>query len=358
MVDKKNICVVFGGMSGEHDVSLMSAYNILNALDKEKYNVSTIGITLYGKWYFYDGDYENIKNKSWLEDKSNLDDNIDFFSDGRIRDIDVFFPIIHGQTGEDGKLQGLFEMIGKAYVGCDVTSSALCMDKDLTKRVLETEKIPVTEGICLYESEITDEKELEKYISDIKKSFSFPVFIKPANMGSSVGISKANDEAELSKALKNAVRFDKKVLVERAVNAREIEVAVLGNFEPEVTMPGEIISCNEFYDYEAKYLSGDSSKINIPADITKEQIEKIQKYAVRAFKVLGCLGLSRIDFFIDKDSGEVYLNEVNTMPGFTNISMYAKMWEAMGVDYTSLIERLIDLGLEMNERKLKRAVKE
>ncbi len=343
MSDKLNIGIIFGGKSGEYDVSLMSAYNVIKGINKDKYNTTLIGITLEGKWYLYSGDYNNLVNNKWIEDRKNLRDDFSFFSK-EIMDIDVFFPVVHGQNCEDGKLQGIFESINKAYVGCDVLSSACCMDKDITKIIAGNAGVPVTKSVTLLKSDIKNSG-VDKTINLCEEKLGYPMFVKPVNMGSSVGISKAKDSLELEKSLNLAMEYDNKILVEEAINAREIEIAVLGNSEPRVSECGEIVACNEFYDYEAKYLSGDSSTIHIPAKIDKSYSDKIKEYGIKAYKALGCSGLSRVDFFIDKDSGAIYLNEINTMPGFTNISMYSKMWEHSGISYSALIDNLIDLAV-------------
>ena len=358
MNNKKNGGIIFGGKSGEYDVSLLSAYNVINGIDKEKYDLTLIGISLEGKFYIYKGDVEKIKNNEWIDDSENLISEFSLFDDEIIKNIDIIFPVLHGQNGEDGRIQGLFEMMNKPYVGCEVMTSAVCMDKDIAKRVFKSVDIPVVDDVLVFNTDIESDKLLNETIEKCEKNLPYPMFVKPVNMGSSVGISKAKDRQGLIDALKKAVQFDTKILVEKAINAREIEVAVLGNSHPEASYPGEIVSCKEFYDYEAKYLSGDDSRIDIPAKVSDDIIEKIRTYAVRAFKAVGGSGLSRVDFFLDKDNGNLYLNEVNTLPGFTNISMYAKMWDYMGVKYSDLIDKLIDLGFERYEIKHKLTIKE
>ena len=358
MTKKTNIGVVFGGKSGEYDVSLLSAYNVLKGIDKDKYDVTLVGISLEGKFFIYEGPIERIPDNTWIEDTENLVDIISIFNEDRIDDVDIIFPVLHGQNCEDGRIQGLFEYLDKPYVGCEVMSSAVCMDKDIAKKIFRSANIPVVEDVVVFNSETEDDEELEKVMDRCEETLDYPMFIKPVNMGSSVGINKAHDRESLKYALRYAAKFDIKILVERAVNAREIECAVLGNDHPEAAMPGEIVSCREFYDYEAKYLSGDDSVIEIPANIDADTLEKIRRYAVKGFRAAGCMGLARVDFFVEKETGNIYLNEINTLPGFTNISMYPKMWEHMGLGYSELIDRLVELGFERYETKHRLTIKE
>ncbi|MCR2033310.1 D-alanine--D-alanine ligase family protein [Anaerofustis stercorihominis] len=358
MSEKKNVGVVFGGKSGEYDVSLLSAYNVIKGINKEKFDITMIGITLEGKFYIYKGDVEKIKTNEWINDSENLISDFSLFDGDIINKVDIIFPVLHGQNGEDGRIQGLFEMMDKPYVGCEVLASSVCMDKDIAKRIFRSVGIPVVDDVLVFNTDIETDKLLTDTLDRCEETLPYPMFVKPVNMGSSVGISKAKDRASLKEALLKAVKFDTKILVEKGINAREIEVAVLGNSHPEASYPGEIVSCKEFYDYEAKYLSGDGSRIDIPAKIDDKIIEKIRNYAVKAFKAVGAGGLSRVDFFLDRDSGDIYLNEANTLPGFTNISMYAKMWDYMGIGYSDLIERLIDLGFERYEIKHRLTIKE
>ena len=358
MKEKINVGVVFGGKSGEYDVSLLSAYNVLKGIDTEKYDITLLGISLEGKFYLYSGDIARIHDNTWIEDTEHLKTNFSIFNDPQMKAIDIFFPVLHGQNGEDGRVQGLFEVLDKPYVGCEVMSSAVCMDKDIAKKVFESVNIPVVEGVVVFNTDLEEDAKFEAMMDKCERKLDYPMFVKPVNMGSSVGISKAADRKSLKEALVYAARFDNKILVERAVDAREIECAVLGNSNPEASMPGEIVSCKEFYDYEAKYLSGNDSVIEIPANIDDETIEKIRQYAVKAFKTVGCMGLSRVDFFVEKSTGNIYLNEINTLPGFTNISMYPKMWEYMGLEYSELLDRLIEFGFERYETKHKLTIKE
>jgi len=267
------------------------------------------------------------------------------------RSIDVVFPVLHGCNGEDGTIQGLFELAGIPYVGCGVLASSIGMDKVYSKIIFEKEGLRQGRYLVFNRKEV--EGDIESLIVKVEEILSYPCFVKPANTGSSVGVSKANDREELLKALNLAVRYDRKVLVEEFIDGREVECAVLGNDEPEASTVGEIIPCNEFYDYWAKYDEKSTSKTIIPADLPEKTIATIREYAVRAFKALDCAGLSRVDFFVHKGTGEVYINEVNTLPGFTSISMYPKLWEASGVPYGELIDRLIDLALERFEENKK-----
>jgi len=358
MHNKKNVGVIFGGKSGEYDVSLLSAYNVINGIDKDKFDITMIGITLQGKFYIYKGDVEKIKNNEWIKDTENLSDEFSLFNSEVINNIDIIFPVLHGQNGEDGRIQGLFEMMDKPYVGCEVMASSVCMDKDIAKRIFRSVDIPVVDDVLVFSTDMDTDKKLEDTLDRCEENLPYPVFVKPVNMGSSVGISKAKNRDELKESLLKAVKFDTKILVEKGLDVREIEVAVIGNSYPEASYPGEIVSCKEFYDYEAKYLSDNNSRIDIPAKVDNEIIERIRNYAIKAFKAVGASGLSRIDFFLDKKSGNIYLNEMNTLPGFTNISMYAKMWDYMGVNYSNLIERLIELGFERYEVKHGLTIKE
>lgn len=346
---KINVGIIFGGKSGEHEVSLQSSYNVIKSIDRNKFDVTLIGISREGRWSIYSGDAEKIKNDIWFEDKANKWD-FSFWKDEDFSSVDILFPVLHGTFGEDGTIQGLFEILAKPYVGCGVLSSSVAMDKCTAKVLFRNAGIPVAKGVSLSKKEISDN--IQKIIDSIEGEFEYPLFVKPANMGSSVGISKAHDREELIEALSEAVRFDTKILVEEFVEAYEVEIAVLGNDDPETSCPGMIVPCHEFYDYDAKYLTGDDSKILIPAPISEEATQTISNYAKKAFKAVGGSGLSRIDFFVRKDNNEVVINEVNTLPGFTNISMYSKLWEACGVEYSSLITKLIDLGFERyNTRK-------
>lgn len=362
MGDKKRIMVVFGGQSTEHEVSRLSATSIINTIDKSKFDIKLVGITKEGRWIPYDGPVEKIASGEWEEiavsqgfksisKKENIINAIvsrGASSEALIKDekegpVDIVFPVLHGCKGEDGTIQGLFEMAGIPYVGCGVLGSALGMDKIYAKIIFEKAGIPQADYLYFTRKEIKEDS--ERAASLIEQKFEYPIFIKPSNAGSSVGVSKAHNRKELIEALNFAARYDRKVLIEEFVNGREVECAVLGNDNPIASTVGEILPSNEFYDYNAKYIDG-SSKTVIPANLPEETILKIREYAVKAFKALDCAGLSRVDFFVHKESGDVYINEINTLPGFTDISMYPLLWEASGISYRELIERLIDLAVE------------
>ena len=349
MKNKTNVGIVFGGRSGEHEVSLQSAYNVICAIDRESYELTLIGITKEGVFKLYVGDTEKIKDGTWNEDEKDLISDFNIFSDPRIKKIDIFFPILHGTFGEDGTIQGMFEMMNVPYVGCSVLASAVAMDKDIAKKVFEGVGIPVVPCRVLSRSVLRETG--ENVANELEEMLSYPMFIKPANMGSSVGISKAHDRDALFRGLDEAFKYDDKVLIEQFIEGREIEVAVLGNKDIVASDAGEILPCHEFYDYEAKYLTSNASEVIIPSRLDAFEMEQIKKYAVRAFKAIGGTGLSRVDFFVTKDS-KIYINEINTMPGFTNISMYPKLWDNMGLSYEDLITKLIDLGFDnYNNRK-------
>lgn len=348
MNKKRVVAVVFGGQSGEHEVSLMSSSNVINAMDKEKYDVVTIGITREGKWMIYNGDVEKIRKGQWENDRENL---LEDFSVNHpiLKSIDVVFPVLHGPRGEDGTVQGLFELANIPYVGCGVLASAVGMDKIYTKTLFEKAGLP--QGKYLLIMRKNWRRKQEDTIKVIEENLSYPIFIKPANMGSSVGITKAHDRDGLMKGMEEAAIYDRKILLEENIDCREIECAVLGNDDPEASALGEIIPSNEFYDYKAKYLDDDKSRLLIPAPLDKETTETIRKLAVKAFKTIDGSGLARLDFFVEKNTGETLINEINTMPGFTNISMYPKLWEYCGLSYSKLIDRLIELAIERFEDK-------
>lgn len=338
-MSKKKIALIFGGQSGEHEVSCVSAANVLRVIPAEKYDVTPIGIKKDGSWNVYTGSFDDIESGAWKEDTENLKPEIDVIGD--LKQFDLIFPVLHGPMGEDGTVQGVFEVAGVPYVGCGVTANAVGMDKIMSKILFESAGIPTCDYVGLTKRQW--EQDPEDVADDLIDRLGLPIFVKPANMGSSVGITKAHDREELLAALEKAFTFDRRVIAETFVNAREIETAVLEeDGKIQVAVPGEIIPAKEFYDYEAKYQSGDDSVIVIPADIPEGAKEQIVDYARKAFEALDCSGLSRIDFFLDKDDGEVYINEINTLPGFTNISMYPKMWDALGVSYPELVERLIN----------------
>ena len=362
---KKNVMVVFGGKSGEHEVSLMSTASILRAINREKYNVITVGITKEGLWKFHDGTIDEIESGAWegitnllmggAEKKNNASivpretgEGILSIGNERTEKIDVVFPVLHGPMGEDGTIQGLFEMMNIPYVGAGVLASAVAMDKVIAKKLFQAEGIPQAEFMVIFRNKFNEDK--EKYIRLIEDAFRYPVFIKPANLGSSVGISKAKNRDQLYTAIDLAAKYDRKIVIEEFIDAREIECSVLGNDDPIASLPAEIIPSHEFYDYQDKYFDG-KSQYAIPADLSEELISGVRDMAIKAYKLIDCTGLARIDFFVERKTNRILLNEINTMPGFTKISMYPKMWEVTGIPYEALIDKLIDLAIERYQDK-------
>ena len=349
---KKSLCVIFGGQSPEHDISCKSVTSILNNLNKDKYDIHTIGITKTGEWFLYTGDVKNIEGGAWKEDKENLksaiispssqDKAIIVFENDTYKKIkiDVIFPVLHGEYGEDGTIQGLFELAGVKYVGMGVLASANAMDKAYTKIVAQNAGVPQADWVIAIRG-----KDIDKTILKAEEKIGYPCFVKPANTGSSVGVGKAHDRAELESALKEAFIYDRKVLIEENIDGHEVECAILGNENPEASTVGEIMPTVEFYDFDAKY-NDNSTKLQIPADLPTETIEEIRKYAVKVFRALDGQGLSRVDFFVKNSDGSVVFNEINTLPGFTNISMYPKLFNAVGIGYSELLDRLVELAEE------------
>ena len=358
---KLRVGVIFGGRSGEHEVSLMSARSVLSALDPEKYSITQVGITHAGEWLvsragssldvlesLESGKVSDLLHSAILPDPNLRKLYLVLPGEKeavlqRLTELDVVFPVLHGTFGEDGTLQGLLEMAGIAYVGAGVLGSSVGMDKVLFKDVMMAHNIPVLPYLVVLRSEF--EKDPQSVIARIERLAAYPLFVKPANLGSSVGISKCVNRSDLLEGLLEACRFDRRVLVEKGVNPREIEVSVLGNDDPQVSMPGEIIPSREFYSYEAKYIDG-NSELFIPAPIPMEVTEKVRDLAARAYRAADCAGMGRVDFLLERDSGLLYLSEINTIPGFTKISMYPKLWEASGLAYPELVDRLIELALE------------
>lgn len=331
MLSKKKVCVIYGGMSTEHDVSIISGNNIIDNLDKEKYNVSSIIIDKKGNWL--EEGKKPIKNL--ME---------------HLKKIDIVFPALHGKYGEDGTIQGLLELLQVPYVGCGVLASSICMDKVYTKRIFEKAKILQANYIVIkndniYVDENLDEIELNnsEIVELVEDKLGYPVFIKPSNSGSSVGISKANDAQSLIEAIEQAKKYDNKILIEKGIDGKEVECAVLGNEKVETSTVGEIIPAEDFYSYDAKYNNSDSI-VKIPADLSEEKKNEIKTIAKKAFKAVDGKGLARVDFFIEKGTEKVIINEINTMPGFTEISMYPKLWNYEGLEYKELLTKLIELG--------------
>src|SRR5215470_10705289 len=348
--------VLFGGRSGEHEVSLASAASVVRGLDPEKYEAVPIGISKEGHWLVGSAAQkmlpEVLKAGQRVVMAADPTDAalipLDRSGGAGGQRLDVIFPVMHGTYGEDGTIQGLLDLAGLPFVGAGVLGSAIGMDKDVSKRLLQVAKIPVVPWIPVQRAEWErDPKEIQ---TALEKKFKYPMFVKPATLGSSVGMTKVHSHEELAPALNLAAEFAMKILVEKCIVGREIEVSVLGNHDPKASIPGEIVPHREFYDYTAKYLE-EGSQILIPAKLKPAQVKTIQKYAVEAFRALELSGMARVDFFLEKKAGRIYLNEVNTIPGFTSISMYPKMWEASGIPFRQLIDKLIELALEMHREK-------
>ena len=339
MSDKKRIGVIFGGRSGEHEVSLLSAASVIRAINKEKYDLAYVGITREGEWLRYEGPVEAIESGHWNRPEYTVP-----FQFGEIREImDFALPIVHGPYCEDGRLQGLLEMLDIPYGGCGVLASAAAMDKATAKDLFIQHGIPVCRHIFVTREQI--EKSAPQIAMEVEATVGYPCFVKPANMGSSVGISRATDYTTLMAALEEAVKYDKRIIIEENVNCRELETAVVGNIYPRVGAVGEIVSASDFYDYKAKYVDG-KSVMCIPADIPQDLYREIQQLAIKAYKAIDGEGYARVDFFLDRDTGKLYLNEINTIPGFTKYSMFPLLWKEAGLEYDKLLERIIELGYE------------
>ena len=349
-----SFCILFGGMSPEHEVSLRSAEAVLNHIDKSKYNVFPVGITKEGKWFLYGGkDYSDLPSGRWLTHPDNRQAAISpirgqglltFEGDCVVRErIDVAFPVLHGENGEDGTIQGLLKLAGIPYVGPHVAASAVAMDKTLTKLVADNAGIPQAAWQLVRRTDMGSR--MDSTLDTLEARFAYPMFVKPAGTGSSVGVSKAADRQTLKDALLAAGKYDDKVLVEEFIKGREVEVAVMGNENPVASVCGEIDSGADFYDYDAKYIT-DTSVAYVPARIPEDVAENVRDMAVRVYKAIGCQGLSRVDFFVTFEENRVVFNEINTIPGFTSISMYPKLFEASGIPYSKLIDNLLELALE------------
>jgi D-alanine-D-alanine ligase len=356
-LDKKKVLrvgVLFGGRSGEHEVSLASAASVIRGLDPDKYEAVPIGISKDGHWLIGEGAVKMLPEvlKGGRRVMLTADPTeaaiVPLDRGAGAQRLDVVFPVLHGTYGEDGTIQGMLDLAGLPYVGAGVLGSAVGMDKDVSKKLLQAEGIPVVPWVTVYRSDW--EKEPAAVRAKVEEEFAYPVFVKPATLGSSVGMTKVHNAEELRPALDLACEYGMKILVEKAVSAREIEVSVLGNHEPKASVPGEIIPHREFYDYTAKYLE-DGTQLVIPAVLKPPQIQKIQTLAIQAFRALELAGMARVDFFLEKKGSKLYLNEVNTIPGFTSISMYPKLWEASGISFRELIDKLIELAFEMQKEK-------
>ena len=354
---KLSVCVLFGGMSPEHEVSLRSAESVLNNMDPEKYNIFPLGITKNGDWVLYTGtDYSKLPTGEWLDHPNNRraalspvrgQGLLSFEGDCVVREwIDVVFPVLHGENGEDGTVQGLLQLAGIPYVGPHVAASAVAMDKTLTKLVADQAGITQADWILVRNADL--DNRMDAVTDQIEERFSYPVFVKPAGTGSSVGVSKVENREDLRSALLKAGAYDDKILVEEYIRGREVEVAVMGNGSPMASICGEIDSGAEFYDYNAKYIS-DTSVAYIPARIPEDVAEQVRDAAVRVYSAIGCQGLSRVDFFVTYEDNRVVFNEINTLPGFTSISMYPKLFDASGIPYGQLIDELLRLAVEACE---------
>ncbi len=366
MKKRLRVGLLFGGRSGEHEVSLTSAASVRQALDPAKYDVVPIGITREGRWLV--GSAADKLLPSVLQNGELVIPSVDplgpkliplnsavpavraHASNPAPGQLDVVLPVLHGTFGEDGTVQGLLELTGIPYVGAGVLASAAGMDKDVMKRLFRDAGLPVVEWVLVLRAEWEQDPAAAR--KRIEKEIRYPLFVKPANLGSSVGISKVHNAPELPAAMDLAAQYDRKILVEKAINAREIECSVLGNDQPEASVAGEIVPVNEFYDYEAKYVK-EGSRLIIPAKLTAQQSKRVRQLAIRAFQAIDCAGMARVDFLLDRKSGKILVNEINTIPGFTSISMYPKLWEASGVSYSELLDRLIELALERHQQKLR-----
>lgn len=344
---KKKIALLFGGRSAEHEVSLISARAIYKSIDKRKYDVASFYINKKGEWKKVDSPLLSAKQLAKGPSFSFLPWQAAFPRKFRA---DIYFPVLHGPYGEDGTIQGLLEMADVPYVGASVLASAAGMDKAVMKTLFAAKNLPLVKHRTIVDSEYTKNK--TAILSLIQKEFTLPFFVKPANLGSSVGISKVRAYAATSKALSKAFRYDRKVLIEQGIIGREIECSVLGNEEPRASLPGEVIPYRDFYDYRDKYLEG-KTQFRIPAELPRGKSKMIQRLAVEAYKAVGCSGMARMDFFVEEKSGKIYVNEINTIPGFTEISMYPKLWAVTGLPFSRLVEELIRLGFERHQRKRK-----
>ncbi len=340
MNEKLNVCLIYGGRSGEHEVSIRSAISIDSALDRNKYEISFIGITKTGKWI------EGVKPIDFINfSTTDTQHKVPF---KHFKKYDVIFPVLHGPFGEDGTIQGLFEMADVPYVGAGVLSSAIAMDKAIAKEIYARKGLPIVEFIVFTQKKWDENR--NEIIETVKDKIGYACFTKPSSLGSSLGITKVHSEDQLETAVSAAAEFDRKIIVEKAIECREIECSILGNDSPIASIPGEIIPSNEFYDYHAKYID-DKSQLIVPAQLSDDQVAEFQRIAIEAFIAIDCSGMARADFFLEKQTGKIYVNELNTIPGFTQISMYPKLWEASGIPYPELLNRLISLALEKYNEK-------
>jgi len=360
--EKIKVGLIFGGRSGEHEVSFCSASSIIKAIDKDKYTVVPIGITKEGRWIspqdselaLQSGRIEGKNTVILLNDPSGralvrIDNNQRLDKSSALERLDVIFPVLHGPYGEDGTVQGLLELADIPYVGAGVAASAISMDKDLMKIIFKQRDLPILKWMTIKRKEW--QKDKEKILSLVQDDFEYPLFVKPTNLGSSVGITKVHKKEELDKAIDLASSYDRKILIEEGLEeVREIECGVLGNDEPQVSVVGEVRPAGEFYDYDSKYIDKETQLI-VPADLPDGVSRKVQEIALRAFKAVDAAGMARVDFFVSKKENKIYLSEINTIPGFTSVSMYPRLWEASGISYAGLIDRLIQLALERHQDK-------
>ena len=352
MSARLRIGVIFGGTSGEHDISLLTARGVLGAIGDARYDVVPIGISRSGAWAVGEDVLERLSRDAETghrqDEPGTPADTIGAMSDALAllsnAGVDAVFPLLHGPMGEDGTLQGLLEFCGVPYVGCGVAASAVAMDKGLAKDVFRSNSVPTLPSIMVQRGKWQGQR--GHILKDLESSFAYPMFVKPANLGSSVGISKVSDREELAAGLDLAARYDERLLVEPGIVAREIEIAILGNRDPQASVPGEIRPRRAFYDYKAKYFD-DSTELIVPAVLEGSLTRELQSLAVQSFEALACTGLARVDFLLERDTDKAYISEVNTMPGFTESSMYPRLWEASGVGYSHLIDRLLELALEL-----------
>ncbi len=340
--------LIFGGRSAEHDVSILSARSVANAAPKERVEIIPMCMARDGRFVF------PLRSSEILAGANSDfgDRDFSFESWWRAGNADVVFPLIHGTGGEDGTLQGYLETLGAPYVGSGVAASAVGMDKGHMKHAFATAKLPIVEYVTVTAVEWKSER--ERITRAVNNTLRLPYFVKPANSGSSIGVTKVKNDKDLGSAIEFGFKFDEKVLIERGIDAREIEVSILGNDKPQASLPGEIIAGNEFYDYEDKYTSDSKSAVAVPAKLPKDRIEELRRLAIAAFRAIGANGYARVDFFVEKGTNKIFVNEINTIPGFTNISMYPKLWEATELKYSRLIEKLIELGIERHESRTSR----
>ncbi len=365
MGEKRKIGVIFGGRSGEHEVSLVSARSVMAALDREKYEVVPIGITREGRWVLGAqlAQLNASVDTATLPDEETLERGA-FLAGGQdamlmhidrqncitpLTELDVVFPVLHGTCGEDGTVQGLLELANVPYIGANVVGSAVGMDKAIFKNVMEAHQLPVLPWRLITRNRWR--REPDNVLDELQTSLRYPMFTKPANLGSSVGIKKCTDFEELIGGINEAARYDRRIVVEQGVSVRELEVAVLGNEDPQASVVGEVRPKRDFYDYEAKYIT-DDSELFIPADIPTALSDEVRRLAVRAYQAIDCAGLGRVDFLLDTGTEKLYINEINTIPGFTSISMYPKLWEASGISYSILLDQLIELAIERHSEKI------